>query len=274
MRLIKQLAVVVLISLAGSQLTTAMNWNSPLTLLFGFATAVLALLGYRWVVGRTEHREVTELSWSGARTALGRGLLIGLVMFTGVIVNLALLGDYHVAGWGSLTGALALFGFTAAAAVTEELMYRGVLLRIIESRFGSYTALGSTALLFGLSHLLNPHATLWSAIAIAVEAGGMLGAAYIATRNLWVPIGLHFAWNYAEGGIFGTQISGKDAPQGLLDGVLSGPAALTGGGFGPEASIYSVAAGLIVTIGFLWLAKRRGHLMPARRTAPAATLVP
>jgi CAAX protease family protein len=274
MRLVKQLAVVVLISLAGAQLTAAVDWNTPLTLVLGFATAVLALLGYRWVVGRTERREVTELRWSGAGTAVARGLLIGLAMFVGVIVNLALLGSYHVTGWGSLTGALALFGFTAAAAVTEELMYRGVLLRIIEGRLGSFGALALTALLFGLSHLLNPHATLWSAIAIAIEAGGMLGAAYIATRNLWVPIGLHFAWNYAEGGVFGTQISGKEAPEGILDGVLSGPAALTGGEFGPEASIYSVAAGLIVTIAFLWLAKRRGHLIASRRTARAATLVP
>jgi len=274
MRLVKQLAVVILISLAGSQLTVAMNWNTPLTLVFGFATAVLALLGYRWVVGRTERREVTELNWAGAGTALGRGLLIGLAMFTGVIVNLALLGSYHVTGWGSVTGALALFGFTAAAAVTEELLYRGVLLRVIEGRLGSFGALGLTALLFGLSHLLNPHATLWGAIAIAIEAGGMLGAAYIATRSLWLPIGLHFAWNYAEGGLFGTQISGKAAPEGVLDGVLSGPAALTGGEFGPEASVYSVAAGLILTIVFLRLAKRRGHLIAFRRTAPAATLVP
>ncbi|TDD57722.1 CPBP family intramembrane metalloprotease [Kribbella antibiotica] len=272
MRLVKQFAVVVLISLLGSQLITAANWNTPLTLLLGFATAALALLGYRWVVRRTERREVAELNWRGAAAAVGRGLLIGLVMFTAVILNLALLGDYHVAGFGSLTGAIALFGFTAAAAVTEELLYRGVLLRIIEGRLGSYGALGLTAGLFGLSHLLNPHATLWGAIAIAIEAGGMLGAAYIATRNLWVPIGMHFAWNYAEGGIFGTQISGKAAPEGLLDGVLSGPAALTGGEFGPEASVYSVAAGLIVTIAFIWLAKRRGQLLaPRRRTA---TLVP
>jgi len=196
-------------------------------------------------------------------------------MFAAVIGNIALLGDYHVAGWGSVSGALALFGFTAAAAVTEELMYRGVLFRIIEGRLGTWAALGLTALLFGLSHLLNPNATLWGALAIAVEAGGMLGAAYVATRTLWLPIGIHFAWNFAEGGIFGTDVSGTNTPQGLLDGVLSGPSMVTGGAFGPEGSVYSVAAGLIATIAFLWLARRRGTIVaPRRRRTAAATLVP
>ncbi|MFB6720401.1 lysostaphin resistance A-like protein [Kribbella sp. NPDC056345] len=275
MRLIKQLAVVLLISLIGGQLMAAANWNTPLALLIGFGTAIAALFGYRWVVRRTERRDVTEAAWSGAAAAVGRGLLIGLGMFVAVIANIALLGGYHVAGWGSVSGALALFGFTAATAVTEELMYRGVLFRIIEGRLGTWAALGLTAALFGLSHLLNANATLWGALAIAVEAGGMLGAAYVATRNLWVPIGIHFAWNFAEGGIFGTEISGNNTPQGLLDGVLSGPSMLTGGAFGPEGSVYSVGAGLLVTIAFLWLARRRGNLVaPRRRSAPAATLVP
>ncbi|MET7280667.1 CPBP family intramembrane glutamic endopeptidase [Kribbella sp. NPDC005582] len=275
MRLIKQLAVVLLISLIGGQLMAAADWNTPLALVIGFGTAVAALFGYRWVVGRTERREVTEVGRPGAAAAVGRGLLIGLGMFAAVIGNIALLGDYHVAGWGSVSGALALFGFTAAAAVTEELMYRGVLFRIIEGRLGTWAALGLTALLFGLSHLLNPNATLWGALAIAVEAGGMLGAAYVATRSLWLPIGIHFAWNFAEGGIFGTDVSGTNTPQGLLDGVLSGPSMVTGGAFGPEGSVYSVTAGLIATMAFLWLARRRGTIVaPRRRRTAAATLVP
>lgn len=275
MRLIKQLAVVLLISLIGGQLMAAVDWNTPLALLIGFGTAVAALFGYRWVVGRTERREVTEVGRPGAAAAVGRGLLIGLGMFAAVIANIALLGSYDVAGWGSVSGALALFGFTAATAVTEELMYRGVLLRIIEGRLGSYAALALTSVLFGLSHLLNANATVWGAIAIAIEAGGMLGAAYIATRTLWLPIGIHFAWNFAEGGIFGTEISGNNTPQGLLDGVLSGSSMVTGGAFGPEGSVYSVAAGLIATIAFLWLARRRGTIVaPRRRRTAAATLVP
>ncbi len=157
----------------------------------------------------------------------------------------------------------------AAAAVTEELIFRGILFRIIEERAGTWMALALTGLLFGLSHLLNQHASLWGGIAIAIEAGGMLAAAYAATRTLWVPIGLHFGWNFAAAGIFGTEVSGNGAPEGLLHGVTTGPALLTGGDFGPEASPYAVLFGVLLTIAFMWLARRRGNLVPRRRSARA-----
>ncbi|WP_433378998.1 lysostaphin resistance A-like protein [Actinoplanes sp. CA-142083] len=275
MRLVKQLIVVAIVALAGGQAVAAANWNTPLTLILGLGTAVLALLAYRWVVGRTEKRPVTELARKGAAGALGRGALLGIGMFAAVIANIAFLGGYEVVGWGSAAGAIALFGFSAAAAVTEELLFRGILFRITEGRFGTWIALVFTSLLFGTSHLFNAHATLWGAIAIAIEAGGMLGAAYAATRSLWLPIGLHFGWNFAEGAIFGTQVSGSNTPQGLLDSAMSGPTLLSGGDFGPEASIYTVLAGTIATIVFMWLARRRGHIVPRRRAGEvaAATVV-
>ncbi|WP_030559105.1 CPBP family intramembrane glutamic endopeptidase, partial [Streptomyces exfoliatus] len=121
-----------------------------------------------------------------------------------VIANIAFLGHYEIHGLGSVTGALGLVGFMAAAAATEEVMFRGVLFRLVEERTGTWIALSLSGLVFGLVHLLNPHADLWGAVAIAIEAGGMLGAAYIATRSLWLPIGLHFGWNFAAAGIFST----------------------------------------------------------------------
>lgn len=274
MRLLKQLVVVAVVAFGGSQAVAAVDGNTFLTLTFGVATAVLSLLAYAWVVRKTEKRDPDEVGRRGAAKALGRGTVLGLGLFAAVILNIALLGDYRVAGWGSVSGAIALLGFMAAAATTEELLFRGVLFRNVEKRFGTWIALSGTGLLFGLVHLFNPHASLWGAVAIAIEAGGMLGAAYVATRRLWLPIGLHFGWNWAEGGLFGTGVSGTDGPQGLLHGVTSGPTLITGGDFGPEASLYSVLAGLIVTVVFMMLARRRGHLVPRRRrgtpeTAPA-----
>ncbi|AGL21548.1 CPBP family intramembrane glutamic endopeptidase [Actinoplanes sp. N902-109] len=271
MRVVQQFVAVGLVALAGSLAVGAVQWNPVLTLVLGLVTAVATLLAYGWVVRRSEHRAPTEVARSGAGRALGRGMLIGLAMFGAVIGTIALLGDYRVTGWGSVTGAIALFGFMAAAAVTEEVIFRGILFRILEERAGTWWSLALTSTLFGLMHLFNEHATLWGAVAIAVEAGAMLAAAYAATRKLWVPIGLHFAWNFAEGGLFGTQVSGTDAPKGLLDGVLSGPALVSGGDFGPEASLYTLAAGIALTAAFLWLAHRRGHLVSRRRrSVPAA----
>jgi membrane protease YdiL (CAAX protease family) len=276
MRLIIQLVVVVAIALAGSTLVNAVAGNAPLTLLLGLVTAAAALLGYTWAVRRTERRAPDELSRTGAVSALARGTLLGVGLFAAVILNIAFLGGYQVLGWGSPAGALALAGFMAAAAVTEELLFRGILFRIVEQRAGTWAALVLTAALFGLSHLFNPHATLWGAIAIAVEAGAMLAAAYAATRTLWFPIGLHFGWNYAASAIFGTEVSGNNTPDGLLNAVMNGPTALTGGDFGPEASAYAVLFGAALTIVFLWLAHRRGRLVPRRgaRTTPLTTLAP
>ncbi|MFD4637816.1 CPBP family intramembrane glutamic endopeptidase [Lentzea sp. NPDC058436] len=273
MRFLKQLVVVAVVSWAGGTGVQALGWNWPLTLVAGFLAAALALAAYTWIVRKTEHREPTEVSLRTAPGALGRGVLIGLAMFGAVILNIAFLGGYEVRGMGSVTGTIAIFGFMVAVAVTEELLFRGVLFRIVEEKIGTWLALVLSGLVFGFAHLPNPGATVWSSLAIAIEAGLMLGAAYVATRNLWVPIGVHFAWNFAQGGIFSTSVSGQDAPQGLLDGVTSGPAILTGGDFGPEASAYSVLAGVVVTVAFLWLAKRRGNLVPRRgRAASAATL--
>ncbi|GAB2856959.1 type II CAAX endopeptidase family protein [Actinocorallia aurea] len=269
MRLLKQLVPVVLVAFVGSAIVGAVQGSALLTLLLGLVTAVLAVVVYARVVRWSERREPVEVAAQGAVRATGLGVLIGVGMFGAVIVNIAFIGGYRVDGLGSLMGAAGLFGFMAAAAVTEELIFRGILFRIIEERVGTWSALALTAVLFGLSHLANEHAGLWGAIAIAIEAGGMLAAAYAATRTLWVPIGLHFGWNFAAAGIFSTEVSGNGATKGLLNAETSGSELLTGGAFGPEASPYAVLFGLLLTVVFLWLAHRRGNLVPFRRGARA-----
>lgn len=92
-------------------------------------------------------------------------------------------------------------------------------------------------------------------------AGVLLGAAYMYSRRLWMPIGVHAGWNFTEGGIFGASVSGGQA-HGLLVSHFQGPEVLTGARFGPEASLVAVAACLMVAVAFLVLAIRRGQLVP------------
>ncbi|WP_189335514.1 CPBP family intramembrane glutamic endopeptidase [Actinoplanes ianthinogenes] len=270
MRFVKQLLAVAAVALVGGQSAAAVEGNFLLTLVIGAGTAVLGVVVYRWVVRRTERREPAELGRDGWGGKLCRGTLLGFAMFGAVIATIAFLGGYHVEGWGSPAGALGLLGFMAAAAVSEELLFRGVLFRIIEERTGTWIALALTGVVFGAMHLANPDATLWGATAIAIEAGFMLAACYAATRNLWVPIGLHFGWNFAAGGIFSVVVSGNGESKGLLEASTSGPVALSGGAFGPEGSLCAVLAGVVLTVVFLWLAKRRGHLVPRRGRAAQA----
>lgn len=268
MRLVKrlmQIVALVAIAAGGSAIVEAVQGNWFLALVLGLTVAGVVLAVYGRLVRWAEGRVPAEVAREGAAAATGRGALIGLAMFLAVVLNLAVFGFYHIEGFNSLGGALGLFGIMASAAVVEEVLFRGLLFRIVEQWTGTWIALVLSALLFGLSHLGNPDATLWGATAIAIEAGCMLAAAYAATRTLWLPIGLHFGWNFAVGGIFGSVVSGNGASQGLLQTVTSGPALLTGGAFGPEGSPYAVVFGLVLTIVFMRMARRRGNIVPMRR---------
>ena len=267
MRGVKQFGAVVVVAVLGSVVVQAMQGSWWLSLASGIVAAVLMVLVYRWVVGRTEQRLVPEVGRAGAGSGFARGLGIGVGIFATVIGIIALAGGYRIDGWGSPAAAVGLLGLTATVVAAEELVFRGLVQRLLEERLGTWIALAATAVLFGAVHLVNPDATLWGAAAVAIEGGGMLGAAYAATRTLWLPMGLHFGWNIAGGGIFGTVVSGSGTPQGLLDGATSGPALLTGGAFGPEGSVVAVVACSIVTVVLLGLAHRRGRIVPRRHAA-------
>lgn len=80
-------------------------------------------------------------------------------------------------------------------------------------------------------------------------------------RRLWFVFGLHAAWNFTEGGIFATQVSGSKI-EGLIGVQFQGSDLLSGGAFGPEASIAAVAICLLASTVILILAKRKGHVIP------------
>jgi hypothetical protein len=117
-----------------------------------------------------------------------------------------------------------------------------------------------TSALFGLAHIFNPNATWFSSFAIAVEAGLLLGAAYMLTRNLWLAMGLHAGWNFTQGEIFDVPVSGIDE-HGLVQAQLSGPELLSGGQFGLEASIIGLSIATATGLCLLYLAIRRGRLV-------------
>lgn len=222
--------------------------------------ALVALLGYVAYVRWIERRAVSELSgWSAGPELIG-GLAIGVLLFAVTIGTLALLGAFHVVGRGPVALMMAPFAAAVSAGVVEELLFRGILFRIVESAVGSWLALVLSAVVFGLLHLLNAHSSVQGAVAIMLEAGILLAAAFMMTRHLWLPIGLHIGWNFTQGGIFGIAVSGT-ATSGLLKGLLSGPDWLSGGIFGAEASLISVIICLITAVVFLALAIRRRNVV-------------
>lgn len=236
----------------------------------GVSVAILLLI-YWLLVRGMEHRAPGEIALRKTPSVLP-GALIGLGLFALTIGILSAMGIAHVGGYTPGRPLLAAIDMAVLSAVGEELIFRGAVFRIFEDMFGSLVALLVSAAFFGLIHLGNKGATPVSAVAIALEAGLLLGVGYMAVRNLWLPIGLHFGWNFAEGGIFGSLVSGN-AFKGLFQTTLAGPDALTGGAFGPEASVVAVAVCTAAALVFLVAAIRNGQWVGLRlavrdRSAP------
>jgi uncharacterized protein len=232
------------------------------------ATAYLVYVGY---VRLFERRAAVELSRKRALPEFAIGAAIGFALITATIVCLWLGGFYRVQGIGRVPSAAVLVVTGLFAGFWEEILIRGVIFRITEESLGTWLAMMISALLFGLSHLFNPESSPFAALCISLEAGVLLAAAYITTRRLWLPIGLHFAWNFTQGGIFGVAVSGQPV-RGLLKSTLVGPPLLSGGAFGAESSIFAVVVCTSMAIFLLVRAVRNGQIIrpfwSRKRTEP------
>jgi len=234
--------------------------NNPVEMLQAAAFAALVAGAYVAFVRLIERRPVSEFGAKGWARELAVGLLLGVALFSVVIGIIALLGGYRVIGYGPVAVLYPAVALSIFSGVGEEIVLRGLFFRLIERWLGSWIALALSAALFGALHLGNPNATFFAGFAIALEAGVMLGALYMVTRRLWAAIGLHAAWNFAQGGIYGVSVSGFEQ-KGLLRPDLRGAEWLTGGAFGAEASVVALIVNVAFGIGLLVIAYRRGHIV-------------
>ncbi|MFG3283354.1 CPBP family intramembrane glutamic endopeptidase [Streptomyces sp. NPDC048111] len=228
----------------------------------------VAALGVYWLImRRLAHRPAPEIARRGA----GRDLLLGSALGLGFVLVSTLL----ITVFGGYTFSWAGHGFVgvlfraavvqAAAAMTEELMFRGLALQALEELCGSRAAIVITGLFFGLAHLGAPNATAWSSLAIALEAGAMLGAAFLWRRSIWFVVGLHFAWNLTVQ-LLGIPVSGHPS-DGLFTTAAQGGTWLTGGDFGLESALLTVVVGVLIAARLLSLADRSGRLLSHRSGA-------
>ena len=220
---------------------------------------IIMVLAYRRLVRWTENRTARELGKRGFLSLTTTGVAVGLFLFTAVFACLIFFGAASITSGGSIRALIPQIAAAAMAAVGEEIIMRGVAYRLFEEGFGTTVAVVLSGALFGVLHAANPGATMESTAAIALEAGVLLAAAYVLTRSLWFPIGLHFGWNFTEGGIFGTSVSGGKSGAGLIATHVAGPNYLTGGLFGPEASLPAVLVCLTAALVMLVLAARHGE---------------
>jgi uncharacterized protein len=240
---------------AGLQLALQRLWRQPGLPLRAAAVLAVAVAGsialawlYAFLVRRVEKRAVDELGRAGATAEALRGWIAGSVLFSLVVAWVAATGRAQVGGFEGLAEVAPLLAASLVAGVGEELVFRGAVFRPLDEQYGLGVALAASALLFGGVHATNPGATWTSVAAIALEAGVMLALVYKATGRLWMAIGLHFGWDFTEGGLFGATVSGEQA-HGIFSVRLADAQPLwTGGLFGLESSLPAVVVCLVAAL--------------------------
>jgi uncharacterized protein len=248
---------------AGSQIRVFIDPrdDSPALLLVVALVCAMALGAHRLFnlyIDRSPHNDVEG---KGAVQETGAGIAFGFLLFSLITAVVWALGGYEpgdLIGWHTIWQMLATFAL--APGVMEEILFRGLLFRYVERLAGSRIALAVSGALFGLAHYANPNGGVIPAVAIAIEAGIMLGAVYMLTRRLWAAIGVHMAWNFTQGWVFGLPVSGIDDP-GLIAAKLVGPDWLTGGAFGLEASVVAMVVATMAGLILLRMAHQKGQFV-------------
>ena len=258
--------IVVFAQIGLSKLLAVTGMEKEEKMLFtGIVVASLSIVTYTWLFRFYEKRRITELSVKGIGKNLSLGICMGIALQSLTILVIYLNKGFTVISVNSMLFMLPSLAMAFTSAIFEEILFRGIIFRITEEKLGSYWALIISAAIFGAMHLANPHSSILAALGLAIQAGLLLAAAYIFSRNLWFPIAIHFAWNFTQSGIFGVSTSGNNMGTSLLTTKIEGAEWFTGGQFGPEASIQATVFCLIATIVLmLFNHKQRRIIKPYR----------
>jgi len=231
--------------------------SSPLVIVIIAVSATLAVyIARRWVDKKT----MTSLGLERGRRAAADGvfgfLLSGIMagaVFT-AMVTLGFLENVQVAAIdGSMVGVLAgSLLVMALVGFWEELVFRGYILQNMAEGVGMTTAIVVSCLLYGLVHSANPNATLLST-GIIVLFGYLRIYGYLGTGQLWLSIGMHAGWNFFQATVFGFAASGHSEAHTLLTHEPLAADWLSGGHFGPEASVLTIPVVLLALLAMrLW----------------------
>jgi hypothetical protein len=225
-----------------------MGGSEAITLLFLCAAAL--------VMGKFEHRKFGEYGLP-VRLVLGKdfwaGGLIGFLAISGTLLVIFLLGGYRISGLALHGTAIlsSIFGWGIAfllAGLVEEFLFRGYIQYTLTSGMGFWPAAFLMSALFGLGHFFNSHENAVGSLAVVLF--GLLLCLFLRrTGNLWCAVGFHLGYDWGQM-FYGVPDSGIPPYQNMLNSTLSGPTWLTGGSVGPEASVLTPIALLVVALIF------------------------
>ncbi len=251
---------VVLAFFSLSLLPDGQRWGGPIQSLLEVAwLAVALLLAFKVLTKFLDRKPLKSIGlalYSRWTLDLGIGLGLGAAMIFTVAALERLLGlaafsrNAEPVGHVVSSGAF-FFAYLMLAAANEELAFRGYPFQRLVESIGPVAATAVVSVLFAVVHLWNPGHTWISTLNTAL-VGVPLSVAYLRTRALWMPIGLHFSWNFLLGYGLGLPVSGFDLSGSILRAKVHGAAWLTGAGYGPEASVLATAVILGATLYLLF----------------------
>ena len=235
--------------------------NELKNVIVGIIGVSVALLSYILLFRFYEKRQIGELSLAAFGKNALTGFLAGLILQSLVILVIYLAHGYSIIRVNPVSFLVPAFTSALTAGFVAEILIRGIIFRLTEEKLGTLIALIISASIFGLLHAGNKEATFLSVLSTTIQAGILLSAVYVFSRSLWLPIFLHFAWDFAEPGIYGGVNPGISIEKNLFTSKITGSELLTGGQFGPGNSIQAAIFCLITGLLFLWSAKRKNNFI-------------
>lgn len=219
--------------------------------LLGQTIVLIAVLAASYLMTKFINRKpfgaIGLLLHPGTAKEFGLGTLIGFLMMTGIFLVQYPLG-FAVVEWKGLIPleipvtlgyGIVMFGVSA---LSEEALFRGYLFQTLMQAITFIPAMLVMAFVFAVAHASNPNASTFGLVNVALAAI-WLSFAYMKTRSLWLPFGLHLGWNFSQTSIYGFPTSGYDFGHLKLFAITQGgPEWLTGGAFGPEGGVLATCA--------------------------------
>jgi membrane protease YdiL (CAAX protease family) len=255
------MAAYFLVILLNSFLKTYEEIRVARLLIFPIIASICILASYIALNRYYERRKVTELSTHNIGKYLFVGLLLGLLIPSLSVLVTYLKGEFVILSVSNITFIFLRdftisIGLGIATAVFEEVLFRGVLFRLMEEKLGSYLALIISGIIFGFAHLVNENSSFLLGLSISIMSVFIISA-YIYTRSLWFTIAIHFAFNFAEINIFGTEV---DTNSTSIMVSQEGSKWFTGGE-GLDPSVQVVVLCLIAGIILLVLSHKKGNII-------------
>lgn len=251
-------------------------------LVFRALWALLLVGIFIWLLTVGDHIEEHRVAAQGLPWVKGwlkqfvGGTLLGFLFIVLAVAPIRLLG--HLRSMSFMTWRLvpnlgALILTLLCGTLAEELMFRGYPFQHLERGIGTLRAVMLFSIFYGALHglhWLNPHGNVWG-VGNTVLIGILLAVAYLRTRALWLPWGIHFGWNMTLGLLCGLPVSGFRVFNLLIYTQAYGPRWLTGGSYGVEASAPGTLA-ILIGLLVVWKLPLAKLPQPAPRSSSEPAL--